>query len=227
MTSRSARHARLTPGRVGSMSFRLARLGRRGLDEDDVREFCDQVEEELSLLLEERSALQSEVHRLRGWAHADPGRAPAGNPGRPHAINPGRGRAALPPGVAPLGAPVAAPVPVPVPIPSRPYDPRPVPRPQSPEVNDQAIRVLAQAQQTADRYVSDAHAHSRKVAHEAQRRREKILSEASARATEMLDHAHQVAIRNSLPPDSRPGHPGAMHSTPPAWPAPSPALERR
>src|ERR1700761_9527663 len=127
MTLRSARHARLTPGRVRSMSFRLARLGRRGLDEDDVREFCDQVEEELSLLLEERSVLQAEVRRLRGWAHAgNADRAPGGNRGRPRAVTQGHARAALPPGVAPLSAPVAAPVPVPVS--SRPYDPRPVPQ---------------------------------------------------------------------------------------------------
>src|SRR6201996_195964 len=91
MTFRSSRPARLTPGQVRSMSFRLARLGRRGLDEDDVREFCDQVEEELSLLLEERSALQSEVRRLRGWAHGGtPGGPPGAPPGGPHAGDPGR-----------------------------------------------------------------------------------------------------------------------------------------
>ncbi len=70
------------------MSFRLARLGRRGLDEDDVRDFCDRVEGELSLLFEERTALQAEVRRLRGWAQA---------------INQRRARLALPPGVAPAG----------------------------------------------------------------------------------------------------------------------------
>ncbi|HEY4701996.1 MAG TPA: DivIVA domain-containing protein, partial [Streptosporangiaceae bacterium] len=89
MTLRAGHRARLTPGRVRSVSFRLARLGRRGFDEDDVRDFCDRVEGELTLLLEERTALQAEVRRLRGWAQA---------------INQRRARLALPPGAAPSGA---------------------------------------------------------------------------------------------------------------------------
>ena len=82
------------------MSFRLARLGHRGLDEEDVRDFRDQVEEELALLLEERNALQREVHRLRSWArsHSQPGsRQPGSRAGN---------RAGAAPAL-PLGAPVA------------------------------------------------------------------------------------------------------------------------
>jgi len=52
------------------MSFRLASLGRRGLDEDDVRDFCARVEDELARLLEERASLYAEVRRLRGRAQA-------------------------------------------------------------------------------------------------------------------------------------------------------------
>jgi hypothetical protein len=48
------------------MSFRLARLGRRGLDEDDARDICTGVEDEPAWLLEERASLYAEVHRLRG-----------------------------------------------------------------------------------------------------------------------------------------------------------------
>jgi DivIVA domain-containing protein len=61
MTLRSSNGARLTPAYVHSMSFRLARLGRRGLDEDDVRDFCARVETELLHLLEERAALFAEL----------------------------------------------------------------------------------------------------------------------------------------------------------------------
>ena len=57
--------ARLTPGTVQSVTFRPARRGRRGLDHEHVREFCDQVEAELTQLTEERAALQDEVRRLR------------------------------------------------------------------------------------------------------------------------------------------------------------------
>ena len=277
MSLRSGQHARLTPGRVRSMSFRLAKLGRRGLDEDDVREFCDQVEDELSVLLEERAALQAEVHRLRGWAQGrgevmrqgrpraalppgvSPGRSSGLSPGRPQpgvspgrpqpGVSPGRPRPALPsgasgapgmaparppagrpqpalpPGVVPLGAPVSAPA-APaasaasaaamVPVPSRPYDAPVVPHPQPLDVNNQAIRILAKAQQTAERYVSDAHAYSREVAHEAQRRREKILAEASAKASQMLEHAHRVAVRNRLTPDSGFARPGVHRPVAPA-----------
>ena len=58
------------PGYVHSMSFRLARLGRRGLDEDDVPDFCARVEDELVRLLEERASFYAEVRRLRGRAQA-------------------------------------------------------------------------------------------------------------------------------------------------------------
>jgi cell division septum initiation protein DivIVA len=50
---------------IGTVSFRSARLGRRGLDEEHVRAFCRQVEAELVVLRSERSILQEEVGRLR------------------------------------------------------------------------------------------------------------------------------------------------------------------
>jgi hypothetical protein len=55
--------ARLTT--VQSVTFRPARRGHRGLDQEHVREFCQQVEAELAQLAEERAALQDEVRRLR------------------------------------------------------------------------------------------------------------------------------------------------------------------
>jgi vacuolar-type H+-ATPase subunit H len=65
MSLMSQAEPRLTPDVVQSASFRTARLGRRGLDEEHVRAFCLQVESELVLLLDERAALQEEVTRLR------------------------------------------------------------------------------------------------------------------------------------------------------------------
>lgn len=56
---------RLTPDAVRAASFRPARRGRRGLDPDDVRDFCGRVEDELVMLARERTALQDEVGRLR------------------------------------------------------------------------------------------------------------------------------------------------------------------
>jgi cell division septum initiation protein DivIVA len=60
-----SRAERLTPDVEQSASFRTARLGRRGLDEQHVRAFCDQVEAELATLHHERATLQTEVGRLR------------------------------------------------------------------------------------------------------------------------------------------------------------------
>jgi DivIVA domain-containing protein len=56
---------RLTPEIVQSVTFRPARRGRRGLDDEQVREFCQRVETELAQLASERAALQAEVSRLR------------------------------------------------------------------------------------------------------------------------------------------------------------------
>jgi hypothetical protein len=53
------------------MSFRLARPGRQGLDEDDARDFCARVETELVHLLEERAALFAELRRLPGHPPAE------------------------------------------------------------------------------------------------------------------------------------------------------------
>jgi cell division septum initiation protein DivIVA len=172
MALRPPNRARLTPGYVHSMTFRLARLGRRGLDEDDVLDFCARVESELARLLEERASLYAELGRLRGRT---PGRSP-----RP----------------APLGAPVATPD----------RRARPAAVPQEPTV--QAVRILAKAQQTADRCMADAQAYSRQVAHDALRRREKILAEASARASLLLEQAHRSATRTAVEPSAyRPGVP--------------------
>jgi cell division septum initiation protein DivIVA len=56
---------RLTPEYVQSVSFPSAKLGRRGVDEAQVRVFCELVENELIRLLNEKAALEEEVLRLR------------------------------------------------------------------------------------------------------------------------------------------------------------------
>jgi len=65
MAMMSSADQRLTPDAVQAISFRVARLGRRGFDEEHVRAFCRQVEAELVVLRSERSLLQEEVGRLR------------------------------------------------------------------------------------------------------------------------------------------------------------------
>jgi cell division septum initiation protein DivIVA len=72
MSLLSQAEQRLTLDVVQSVAFRPARLGRRGLDEQHVRAFCQQVEAELVALLAERAALQEEVGRLRRRMTARP-----------------------------------------------------------------------------------------------------------------------------------------------------------
>ncbi|WP_119728288.1 DivIVA domain-containing protein [Thermomonospora amylolytica] len=56
---------RLTPAELQSVTFPRAPLGRRGYDEDRVREFLQYIERELVNLFSERTALLNEVARLR------------------------------------------------------------------------------------------------------------------------------------------------------------------
>ncbi len=55
----------LTPERVRSAVFSPTRLGRRGVDEGEVRAFCDWVSDGLGRLLSDNAGLQEEVMRLR------------------------------------------------------------------------------------------------------------------------------------------------------------------
>ncbi len=57
----------------------------------------------------------------------------------------------------------------------------------------QAVRILANAQQTADRYVADAQHYSRQLAEDARRRRDEVLAEAKAHAERLLEDAHLQA----------------------------------
>jgi DivIVA domain-containing protein len=65
MTMTTGNGSRLTPGEVQSIRFPMSRLGRRGLDEDQVRAFCVRVHEELTRLLTENASLYEETQRLR------------------------------------------------------------------------------------------------------------------------------------------------------------------
>jgi DivIVA domain-containing protein len=56
---------RLTPAELQTVNFRRAPIGRRGFDEDQVRAFLRQVEQELVRVLNEKAAMEHEVGRLR------------------------------------------------------------------------------------------------------------------------------------------------------------------
>jgi DivIVA domain-containing protein len=152
--------ARLAPGEVQSAAFPRAPLGRRGLDEDHVRAFLQQIEMELTQILKERAGLADEVARLRRHVAA--------------------GSAGELPGE---------------------------------EAHIQAVRILAQAQQTADAYVADAERYSRELAGEARRHRQEILADANSRAELILREAHEKA---AVAADAAAGSiPGPIPGAPP------------
>ncbi|MEV0408565.1 DivIVA domain-containing protein [Actinoallomurus sp. NPDC050550] len=133
---------RLTPAELQSVNFHRAALGRRGFDEDQVRAFLGQVEQELVRVLNEKAALENEVARLRERI------------------------AGSPPGVSTV---------------------------QPEDAHIQAVRILSNAQQTADQYVADAQRYSREITEEARRGREEILADAQSRAVLVLEEAHRQA----------------------------------
>jgi DivIVA domain-containing protein len=59
----------------------------------------------------------------------------------------------------------------------------------------QAVRILSNARQTADRYVADAQEYSRQLAEDARRRRDEILAEPTSHSVLMLEEAHGEARR--------------------------------
>jgi DivIVA domain-containing protein len=59
----------------------------------------------------------------------------------------------------------------------------------------QAVRILSNAQQTADRYVADAQEYSRQLTEDARRRRDELLGEARVHADRVLDEARSQATR--------------------------------
>ena len=158
--------ARLTPGELHSVVFARAALGRRGYDEEQVRNFLAYVERELVQIFNDKAALSDEVNRLRSQ---------------------GTG------GASGVMAPEDA--------------------------HFQAVRILSQAQQTADLYVADAERYTRELAHEARLQREAILSDAKGRAEQMLEEAHRKAAAVADAAVRQAGY-----AQPPAQPGPAQQL---
>ena len=132
-----------TPERVRSAAFTPTRLGRRGIEESEVRAFCEWVADGLGMLLNDNNMLQAEIMRLRDR------------------LLEGKSRTGI----------------------------------QPEDAHVQAVQVLSQAQQTADRYVADAQEYSRELTEEARLRRDEILNEAKVRASMILEDAHTTATK--------------------------------
>ncbi|HEY2172975.1 MAG TPA: DivIVA domain-containing protein [Mycobacteriales bacterium] len=145
----------LTPADVHNVAFKKPPIGKRGYDEDEVDEFLDLVETELSRLIEENNDLKSQPAAGRSTAPA--AAAPAAPAAPPAAEAGSTGDAAA---AAAAGAAVAA------------------------NEGDQvkAVRMLALAQETADRHVSEAKSEADRVLAGARSEAQRLVADARGKA---------------------------------------------
>ncbi|MGO4446098.1 DivIVA domain-containing protein [Mycobacterium sp. 2YAF39] len=154
----------LTPADVHNVAFSKPPIGKRGYNEDEVDAFLDLVENELTRLIEENADLRQRVAEL------DQDLATANS-----------GGGAQPTQSIPQYEPAPTPAPAPEPTPQPVYEAAPT----SSVSDDQALkaaRVLALAQDTADRLTGTAKAES-----------DKLLADARAQADAMVSEARQTA----------------------------------
>lgn len=167
----------LTPADVHNVAFSKPPIGKRGYNEDEVDAFLDLVENELQRLIEENADLRQRVSEL----DQELASARASGGGQPTQTIP-------PYTPEPEPVPVAPPAPV--------YDappPQPPAAPQGEEAHIKAAKVLALAQDTADRLTGDAKRDSDKLLADARAQADALVSEARANAESTLADAKQRA----------------------------------
>jgi DivIVA domain-containing protein len=148
----------LTPADVHNVAFSKPPIGKRGYNEDEVDAFLDLVENELTRLIEENSDLRQRVNELdQELAGA---RSGAGASAQATQAIPLYEPEPEPVKATPAPAPVAAPAP---------------PQPLGEEQALKATRVLALAQDTADRLTGQAQAESDKLLSDARSNADQIL----------------------------------------------------
>ncbi|MEO9327607.1 DivIVA-like cell division protein Wag31 [Gordonia aurantiaca] len=153
---------RLTPADVHNVAFSKPPIGKRGYNEDEVDQFLDFVEAELARLIEENTDLKQRVEELEGEL-AD-ARSGAGAPASEE-------RTQIFAQAPAQEAPAAAPT--------------------DDDANVRAARVLALAQDTADRLTSSARADADALLADAQTRADTLVSEAQSKSDAMLADARQ------------------------------------
>uniref|UniRef100_UPI003D911CA2 DivIVA-like cell division protein Wag31 n=1 Tax=Gordonia sp. B7-2 TaxID=3420932 RepID=UPI003D911CA2 len=160
---------RLTPADVHNVAFSKPPIGKRGYNEDEVDQFLDFVEAELARLIEENSDLKQRVEELEGEL-ADA----KSSGGAPTTDDRTQAFAVATPEPTPAPAPVAAPV-----------------APVDDDSNVRAARVLALAQDTADRLTGSARADADALLADAHSRADAMVSEAQTKSDSMLADARQ------------------------------------
>lgn len=157
----------LTPADVHNVAFKKPPIGKRGYDEDEVDAFLDLIEAELARLIEENNDLKQQVD--------DMARSGPINPGGPQQL-----RQQPPP-----------PPPAPEPMQMAP----PPPPQQAPRIdeNSQVVKVLAMAQETAEKYVSDAKSEADRMMSDARSTADRMIGEARSKADSMVGDARTQA----------------------------------
>ena len=161
----------LTPADVHNVAFSKPPIGKRGYNEDEVDQFLDLVELELSRLVEENSDLSQRVAELEAeLAQSSVSEAPAAPAAKPEPAKV-----------------VEAPAPTPAPAAA----PSPVAGDESGHL--QAAKLLGLAQETADRLTVDAKTESQKTVADARASSEQMVAEARGKSDTMLSEARQKA----------------------------------
>jgi DivIVA domain-containing protein len=156
----------LTPADVHNVAFKKPPIGKRGYDEDEVDAFLDLIEAELARLIEENNDLKQQVDEM-----ARSGPIQQGGPQQLRQQPP------------------------PPPVPEQmAMTPPPVAQ-QAPRIdeNSQVVKVLAMAQETAEKYVTDAKAEADRMMGDARSTADRMIGEARSKADSMVGEARSQA----------------------------------
>jgi DivIVA domain-containing protein len=169
----------LTPADVHNVAFSKPPIGKRGYNEDEVDAFLDLVENELTRLIEENADLRQRVAELdQDLAAAHSGGA--------------QPTQSIPQYEQPAPTPAPTPAPEPEPTPQPVYEAAPTSS-NTEEQSMKAARVLALAQDTADRLTGTAKAESDKMLADARAQADALVSEARQTAETTVAEARQRA----------------------------------
>lgn len=160
---------RLTPADVHNVAFSKPPIGKRGYNEDEVDQFLDFVEAELARLIDENSDLKQRVEELEGDLNQARSGQAAEAPAEETQVF----------AAAPVAEQPAAPVEAPAPAYS------------DEDANLRAAKVLALAQDTADRVTGSARSEADALLGDAHQRAETMVAEAEAQADSLLTDARQ------------------------------------
>lgn len=161
---------RLTPDRVRATRFSRSPIGRRGLSEDEVREFLQRVAEDIAARDIADASLRAQVahykNTLLQWqreqSEANIAATPTGDPAAT---------------ADPTGAPSVDPT---------------VAAASTPRAPVEAVNLLSRAQQEADAYIAQTQEYCRRLAAEAQDHAQEILRDARIQA----EHAAERAAKD-------------------------------